>query len=205
MVLKEEEMKGTLIIALVLLAATVANAGLHLTVDGGPNPGEITLAPSDTITLGAVVGPGFGLGDFLISLSNAQGSLDASGVEFSQGIEIIYIPDYGSILQPWDIPWDGSGCWPVPPDPPNDAQHFSFGGGNLPPTVTLFDEIVMSGLIFHCDEPGDVIITLEEYLVGGEVVWLEEIIVHQVPEPATMILLGLGGLMLRKRRAHHLG
>jgi len=191
---KEKKMKRSLIIALVLLTATVTNAMMVLGVDGGPNPGVITLAPSDTFELSAVVGPGFGFGDFLISLSNAQGSLDKSGVEFSPGT-IMYIPSYGDIIVPWPVPWQS----PVP-GLPNDAQHFSFGGGSLPPDVILYDEIIMWGLIFHCDEPTDVVVTLEEYLGAGQFVLLDEIIVHQIPEPATMLLLGVGGLLLRQRR-----
>jgi len=186
-------MKRSLIIALVLLTATVTNAMMVLGVDGGPNPGEITLAPSDTLELSAVVFPGFDMGDFLISLSNAQGSLDASGVIFDDEIEII--PPDPFHPPKWGLPWQTN----VIPGLPNDAQHFSLGGGNLPPTVTLQDEIVMWGLIFHCEEPGDVIITLEEYLGGGQYILLDEIIVHQIPEPGTIGLFCIGALLLRRK------
>jgi len=183
-----------LVLMLVLGIASMASAGLTLSVNGQPNPGVITLEPSDTIVLDVHAMPGFGLGDFLISLSNAQGSLDPSQVVLSDAYTTMYIPNYGAITQPWGLAWASVG------NLPDDAQHFSLGGGNLPPTVTLYDELIMDGLVFHCEEPTDVIITLEEYLGAGEYALLDQIIVHQIPEPITIGLLGLGGLFLRRRK-----
>jgi len=178
-------MKKLLVLSLVLQLLTITNAALiNLGVDGYANPGEITLAPSDTIELSAVALAGFDMGDFQISLSNAQGSLDASNVEFLSMLP----PDW---VHPWGIPWHGN---------LDDPQHFSFSGGNLPPAVIPFDETVMWGLIFHCEEPTDVIITLEEYLDNDQFELLDQIIVHQIPEPITIGLLGMGALFLRQRK-----
>ncbi len=61
------------------------------------------------------------------------------------------------------------------------------------PVGTLVDNI-----IFHCEVPGDVTLTLVgDYENGIEV--LDTQIIHQLPEPMTMCLLGLGGLFLRRR------
>jgi len=186
-------MKKLLIITLVLLTATMASAGLSLTAGTMPGGGEIMLWPSDSWVFGVKAAPGFGLGDYQISLSNAQGSLDASGVVFSQEYTTMYIPAYGPITQPWGLEWANVG------NLQDDAQHFSLGGGNLPPTVTLYDEIIMQGLVFHLDEETEVIITLEEYLGGGQYQLLDTLTVRQVPEPATLLLLGLGFSLIRKR------
>ena len=187
-------MRKLVLLMLVLGIASVASAGLALSVNGGPAPAEITLEPSDTIVLDVHATPGFGLGDFQISLSNAQGSLDASQVVFSEAYTTMYIPAYGPITSAWGLAWANVGHLQDGP------QHFSLGGGNLPPAATLYDELIMDGLVFHCEEPTDVIITLEEYMGAGQFSLLQTIIVHQIPEPITMGLLGLGGLFLRRRK-----
>jgi len=53
--------------------------------------------------------------------------------------------------------------------------------------------------MFHCrTAPSDAVITLwadDDYVMPKDT-----IIVHQIPEPATIALLGLGGLLLRRRK-----
>jgi hypothetical protein len=54
-------------------------------------------------------------------------------------------------------------------------------------------------LMFHCAKPGTVTISL--YNSGGDYVTPDDrITIHQVPEPATIALLGLGGLLLKRRK-----
>ena len=186
-------MRKLVLLMLVLGIASMASAGLALSVNGGPNPGQITLAPSDTIVLDVHAAAGFGLGDYQISLSNAQGSLDASQVVFSEQHMTVYIPGVYTGYAPWGLAWANVSSLQ------DDAQHFSLGGGNLPPTVTLYDELIMDGLIFHCDDPSDVIITLEQSMGGGVMELVDTLYVVQ-PEPMTIGLLGLGGLFLRRRK-----
>jgi hypothetical protein len=54
-------------------------------------------------------------------------------------------------------------------------------------------------LLFHCFATGDVTITLWDDSEGYDTPQ-DTIIIHQVPEPMTIALLGLGGLLLRRRR-----
>lgn len=86
------------------------------------------------------------------------------------------------------------------------------GGPAVPPTQLVWN------LILHCDGVGPV--TLDLTLMGSTHYWeysnpsglpygddayategdLGDLVIHQIPEPMTIALLGLGGLFLRRRR-----
>jgi len=103
----------------------------------------------------------------------------------------------------------------------NSVLEGPWGGGYIPAVAANSYPILMQGLMFHCEEISDVTISLVaagqgitrlEYNANKDVIGqtvicqpgqvLDTIIVHQIPEPMTMSLLGLGGLaLLRRRRA----
>ena len=211
-------MKKLLIIMLVLGMASLANAGITLSVDGNPNPGEIDLLVSETFILDIDVSglphDAFGGGDILVKLSNAQGSLDATNAYVINPVQTEYWVTVPNIYTGWtegQVDWDVSGVTQV--DPQNVIVSALNQQWNTKPDYRLMD-----GLLFHCDDPTDVIITLEAYsplvyythdATGGvleqlieyeEGTILDTLTVHQIPEPATLLLLGLGGLFLRRKK-----
>ena len=86
----------------------------------------------------------------------------------------------------------------------SDAYNSSTQGENF-----VAGDLVWA-LAIHCDGPGDVIVNLTPGVRGstgyGDITYGDDdfgdITIHQVPEPMTLGLLGLGGLaLLRRRRA----
>jgi len=79
--------------------------------------------------------------------------------------------------------------------------------GTVPPGI------ILDHFLLHCDDMGDVIVKLVENpgTAAGETLETDSsdlfhlnagpgIIIHQVPEPMTLTLLGLGGLFLARRK-----
>lgn len=201
-------MKKILSLLVVLSLATVANASFFdLSVDGEIAGDEIWLQPSDTIILDVFFNDvQYMGGDLLLQLSNAQGELDGSNFTFIDPVPTDVAPGVGEyILQlAWEGPWVGAQM----------ENGWAFSGGNMT-NNTMGPYTLLDDILFHCVDPTDVIleliaysdqvylddITEEQTVIPGhtEGTVLDTLTIHQ-PEPATIALLGLGGLFLRRRR-----
>jgi hypothetical protein len=182
-------MKKLLVLMMVLGIAGAANAALLLSVDGVVDPPEssIEIMESDFVTIdiwGDGVTPG---GDFFLGIGiEGPATLDVANAQ------ILYTGNQKGIM-------DGN---------PDYAAYVG-GGVNIPfYQITLLDLVppeqtaiplegtLIDGIRLHCEGLGEVTVILTD--IEGAI--LDTQVIHQIPEPFTVALLGLGGLFLRRRK-----
>ena len=168
-------MKKVLVLMLVLGFASMASAGLSLWVNGAPaESSSITMLTSEIAQIG---------------LYN-DGSVDKS---------IGYLT-----IQPGD-PGSWTGGYLVHPPAqggvPTYAYYYAPINGFIfynadanPANLNLVG--LLAEFEFHCDGIGDVTIDYSDAGLGP----MDTLVIHQIPEPMTIGLLGLGGLFLRRRK-----
>jgi hypothetical protein len=197
-------MKKFLLLMLVLGLTSFASAGvipdgtLLFTVNGEEQPAEVWLEPSEVIELDLELLQGHNVLalTFDYVLSNAQAELITDGASGSY-------PDIEEVMTDIEFPTEFmfAGSTPIV-----EPQRVRITMGNLTGPVEG-PAVLMKELYVHCLEATDVIL---EILVGststidgvtytaGEP--LHTLIIHQIPEPMTIALLGLGGLFALRRR-----
>ena len=183
--------KALLLLVITGMLSSVASAGLVQpmisSLNGDPiDPvSEITIKPSDTINFDIVSDTQLLTFNLIVELElQGPGTLDISQLTTPPG-------------------WDPG--FHVDPREIEPGKIYEFGEGNFsggPQPGIQLDHILM-----HCDGLGDVIITLRDGTQGGTAQLADfatpefgSITIHQIPEPMTMGLLGLGGLGLLRRR-----
>ncbi|MBN1795763.1 MAG: PEP-CTERM sorting domain-containing protein [Sedimentisphaerales bacterium] len=180
-------MKRIFILLAIVSIACSANAALQISVNGDKDPAnsEYTIAPSQNLILdiwtNTTISPGVGEGTFALVCLTQNGTI--SGGENVSDEPSLYIYSFDS--------YEGhTGIW---------ASVTLGTAPSLAANSTLVDNID-----FHCEwQPNDVLIELlydPVYPVYGVSEVVDSVIIHQAPEPITMSLLGLGGLLLRKRK-----
>jgi hypothetical protein len=190
-------MKKLLTLMLVLGMTSLASAALNISVDGVDHPvdSEIILDVSQTVILDVwsdidIAPGGEGENQYWVLACQTSCGLITNGVAVLAG---------GHADWYFDGPYDdavGVGIAGLP-EGENGVVGYIATLGEPIPAGTLFDEI-----IFHCESlNGPTVVTLYECDSGGVVigVW-DTVTIHQIPEPASMLLLGLGGLLLRRRK-----
>jgi len=170
-------MKKFLVLTLVLGIASLATAGFSISgYDGQP------LRESDTIVLniGAAGGQTANAGVILGVVIGGPGSVAAGPQAFNA------VND--SVLM--DLDPDTLGLFGL-------ATGTFFDLAIPSGTPPVIDGTPAGGILFHCDGIGDVTLQLVDLDTGAV---YDSITISQVPEPATMALLGLGALVLRRKK-----
>jgi hypothetical protein len=213
-------MKKLLAMCLVLSMATLANAAVldvvtyDVGLSGGRDgtPGN-ELEPSDIIGVGVVVAhnaypgyPGGTYDGYVVSSVDLDlhilgpGSITVTTLKSGA-------PDVGTALDTLVV-----NPLPITDGPGIDRiQGISLGGIGA-------GAVIIDNILFHCDGPGPVLLDLTllglseyaPYNDGGGGPWpgwepmteldLGDLVVYQIPEPITMVLLGLGSVGLLRRR-----
>jgi hypothetical protein len=196
---------------LVLSMVTVANAGLVISVGGQVDPqGTITLAPSETVSIG-VVGEAPQVGNlqlYLIATPIGGAALSSGGIVWShQDTALSSFTYYTGTDEAHIMLLNGEGM--------NLGVDSALLAAPISSEISQpgYDGAVLDNIIFHCNASGNVTLTLLQVIAtdtGNMDDEFNEIytyspgifdtqVIHQIPEPFTMGLLGLGGLFLRRR------
>lgn len=186
--------KKLLIFMLVLGMASAANANLLISVGGVVDPPdtEIFLMPSQEVIID-IMGDGRPTGADFWLIPDGYGSVGGGVMLYTGNLSVLSTYTLG----------DGSGVveWLNVSGYPDAKNTVYMGFGNAPEALPLNGKLV-DEIIFHCDgippeAPFDSVLTL----VDSTLAVIEDIqIIHQIPEPMTIALLGLGGLFLRRRK-----
>ncbi len=168
-------MKKLLVVMLVLAMASVANAALLLSVNGTVDPPEteVWMTPSEWAVID-VYSDGQTQSDTEVWLTIVgPGEMDVTNGTVYGVVdpEKLFEVDAGLIYIDLVIPGQ-----PEPPIP---------------------EGVVVDLMDFHCTGPEDVILLLGSAPGASD---FDTQVIHQIPEPMTIVLLGLGGLMLRRRK-----
>lgn len=176
-------MRKLLILMLVLGLTSVANATLYLDWGGDDTVSETTVATSTTVSISVNSDTVLDWAGYLVIY---YPDLDEGSL--SNGAKTAAAGDMASIA--WDEYVSSPPAW-------YDYQGYFLVAAESPEPAVPMTTGTWFTADFHCDTEGTLVIVLEDAGTGNQ---LDSIIVHQIPEPMTIALLGLGGLLLRRRK-----
>ena len=190
-------MKKLLLLMLVFALAPLANAALQISVDGNLDPvdSQINIDIGSTLELGVWTDSEIALGmsdNYILvvgplgMITGGGSALDASApAGWSSAVNGL-TTDYAAVIPPAGM----EGIFA-------SVANFDFVSYQAIPAQT----VLIDGAIFECLGLGDAVVQLLQAADGvvSDVVY-DSVVIHQVPEPMSMALLGLGGFLLRRKK-----
>ena len=177
-------MKTSAVLGLIFLLAGSVNAALMISVNGVIEPplAEIELQPDETAIIG-IHGDG-------LTPPPVTALLVVTGPGSIDGHTMVY---RGSLSSYEDLPPPVIiGMFPIPW--PVDVSLIVFADATIP--AAPLNGLLVDNIMFHCDGLGDV--TLDLIRDDFATVYDTQDI-QQIPEPMTLLLLGLGSLILARK------
>jgi len=181
-------MRKLLVLMLVFGLASMANAALRISVNDNKNPtdSDYTLRSSETITLDiwtdATI-PILSVTYWVLVVDTTMGRISDGVCKYPD--DAVIWPD-AALAGIRGLPSYSDGVWGL-------IAVFSPAG--IPANAVIYDEI-----IFQCKGVGDAVVELYTTDLVGTNTVVDSVVIHQIPEPMTIALLGFGGLLLRRRR-----
>ena len=174
-------MKKLLGLLIILAMTSFANADIVISVNGDTDLDEILVSVSDTVTIGIY----------------NNGSAPGDPVDFfvyldfyypSEGTYALSDPRLGPAAGDFPASFTGPYLGDDDYEEVEFSQAWAVGSDEVPGTMFLID--------LHCEGIGDVIVEAYDWRTEELV---DTLIIH-IPEPASLALLGLGTILLRKRK-----
>ena len=173
-------MKKVLLVAFVILIMGVsAHAGLIIVIQNDAGQwveyadSTFTITPSTEVVYGVINDGQTQIGTFALGLLSGPGSLRENINILSEGVTAALTDDVMKAAR-------------------LGVQNQFVSMSVLNPT----DGLLFTNT-FHCEGEGDVTLAI----VGEDGLVVDTQVIHQIPEPASLALLGLGGFLLRRRRS----
>jgi hypothetical protein len=183
-------MKKLLVLALVLAVGSMASAALSIGgYDGSP------LKPSDEVIL-SIVGDGSIAEptNVFLTVEFAGGINGGAVVWASANPTASFYLDKAALDDAFGMDSVEAFRAQLGKQGINDVASANIASTAAPHPA--LEGLLVDGIVFHCAGPEDAIVTLYDANFGI----LDQVVIDQVPEPASMLLLGLGGLFLRRRK-----
>jgi hypothetical protein len=207
------EMKKLIVLFAILAMVNVASAGIVdlviSSLNGEPytgNPSEITLRPTDWINVDVVYAPTEGMTIWSLSKEVVIGSPLEMTASIGGAVSTPLVPLTLTWAQGWNTDLSKVTML-LNGNPLIDAVATSMG--------TVAPGIVLDHFLFHCEmqsiDPFTIVLVETDATAAGvsnetdgsdlyELLSGPGITIHQIPEPMTLTLLGLGSLFLARRK-----